>query len=142
MKTDSSVLSNNHYILTFGYGNRKNYEMFLCYLQKYDVKCVVDVRISPRAWTRRWYGEQIKELCFSNNIKYISTTSLGNISGKENWIPPNQEEADAALNKVAEIAQGGTILLLCAEMDHHRCHRVDVANELEKLVSLPVKHLD
>lgn len=129
-------------ILTFGYGNRKNYEVFQDYLQNYDVKCVVDVRESPRAWSRRWYGDRIQSLCNSNNIKYISKTALGNISGKANWIPPNQEEAEQALSEVAEIARKGTILLLCAEMNHERCHRTEVANHLEELVSIPVKHLE
>lgn len=137
-----SDISQDKYILTFGYGNRKNYDLFLEYLQTFDVKYVIDVRISPRAWSRRWYGEQIKKLCLSKNIKYLSTTSLGNTSGKENWIPPNKEEAIASLHEVAEMARMGTVLLLCAEMNPHRCHRVDVANRLGKLVSLPVQHLE
>lgn len=137
-----SDITQGKYILTFGYGNRKNYDLFLEYLQTFDVKCVIDVRISPRAWSRRWYGDQIKNLCLSKNIQYFSTTSLGNTSGKENWIPPNKEEAVASLHKVAEMARMGTVLLLCAEMNPHRCHRVDVANCLGKLVSLPVQHLE
>jgi uncharacterized protein (DUF488 family) len=132
----------NKYILTFGYGNRKNYDVFLDYLQTFNVICVVDVRISPRAWSRRWYREQIQNFCISHSIKYISKTSLGNTSGKENWIPPNPEEAEAALIEIAELARRGNILLLCAEMNSHRCHRVDVANHLGKLLSTPVKHLE
>jgi uncharacterized protein (DUF488 family) len=131
----------NNYILTFGYGNRKNYDMFLDYLQYFRVEFVIDVRERPRAWSRKWYGEQIKEFCNSNNIKYISQTALGNTSGKENWIPPNQEEAEAALIEIAELGKIGNILLLCAEMDSRRCHRVDVANRLGTLLSTPVKHL-
>lgn len=130
------------YILTFGYGNRKNYDRFLAYLQEFDVKWVVDVRISPRAWSRKWYGTQLENLCIFKNIQYISKTSLGNISGKENWVPPNIEQAEEALSEIAELAKMGTILLLCAEMKPCRCHRVDVANQLGKLVSRPVKHLE
>jgi uncharacterized protein (DUF488 family) len=132
----------NRYILTFGYGNRKDYEVFLEYLRNFHVKYVVDVRLSPRAWSRRWYGDQIQSFCSSKSIKYVAKTSLGNTSGTENWIPPNQEEAEAALNEIAEIARMGNILLLCAEINPHRCHRVDVANCLGKLVSIPVKHLE
>ncbi|HBW87912.1 MAG TPA: DUF488 domain-containing protein [Cyanobacteria bacterium UBA11149] len=139
---DLSVKLKVTQILTFGYGNRKNYDLFLEYLQIFDVKCVVDVRISPRAWSRRWYGEEIKKLCKSNNIEYISMTSLGNTSGEKNWIPLDREAAETALHEVAEITHRGTILLLCAEMNPNRCHRVDVANCIEKLVSLPVKHLE
>lgn len=132
----------NRYVLTFGYGNRKDYNLFVEYLQKFEVKCVVDVRISPRAWSRKWYREQVEDLCNSKQIKYISKVSLGNTSGKENWIPPNDKEADAALDEVAEIADRGNILLLCAEMNPQRCHRTDVANRISQLVSLPVKHLE
>ncbi len=86
--------------------------------------------------------KQIEFFCISKGIKYISKTSLGNTSGKENWIPPNKEEADIDLHEVAEIARMGNVLLLCAEMNPQRCHRVDVANCLGKLASVPVKHLE
>jgi uncharacterized protein (DUF488 family) len=132
----------NKYIFTFGYGNRKNYDVFLDYLRSFEVICVVDVRICPRAWSRRWYSEQLQSFCREQNIKYISKTALGNTSGKENWIPPNQEEAEAALIEIAKLAEMGNILLLCAEMNPHRCHRIDVANRLGKLLSTPVKHLE
>ena len=56
---NSADISKNRCILTFGYGNRKNYDLFLDYLQNFDVEYVVDVRMSPRAWSRRWYGEPI-----------------------------------------------------------------------------------
>ncbi len=134
--------ANNKYILTFGYGNRKNYDVFLDYLQSFNVMCVVDVRSSPRAWSRKWYREQIQSFCLSQSIKYLSKTALGNTSGKANWIPPNQEEAEAALIETAELGKIGNILLLCAEMDSSRCHRVDVANRLATLLCAPVKHLE
>jgi uncharacterized protein (DUF488 family) len=131
----------NHYILTFGYGNRQSYDEFLQYLQEMKVDVVIDVRINPRAWSRKWYKEQIEHFCLSKNIAYISQTALGNTSGKETWIPPNQEAADIALKEVAEIAQSQTILLLCAEMNPERCHRKVVADYLGKLSSNPVQHL-
>lgn len=42
-----------HTILTFGYGNRKNYDDLLDYIDKFDISCVIDVRLSPRAWSRK-----------------------------------------------------------------------------------------
>lgn len=139
---NSSCIEQCKYILTFGYGNRKNYDELLTYLQKFNVKCFVDVLISPRAWRRKWYADKINEFFCSNNIEYLSKPPLGNTSGKENWIPPDQDNAEIALREVAEIAQTGTVLLLCAEMDHHRCHRTDVANCLSKLVNTSVIHLE
>ncbi|MDJ0514987.1 MAG: DUF488 domain-containing protein [Trichodesmium sp. MO_231.B1] len=141
----SDNFSNKHlnkYILTFGYGNPKDYSEFLAYLENFDVKCVVDVRKSTRAWSRRWYGEKIENFCCSKNIQYISKVSLGNTSGNKNWVSPTPEKVNADLSEIAEIARQGNVLLLCAELDPNRCHRVEVANFLNELVSAKVKHLE
>ena len=132
----------SNYIFTFGYGNRKNYDVFLDYLKECDIKYVVDVRAITRAWSRQWYGEKIREFCELNKIKYISKTALGNTSGNRNWIPANQEAANKDLSEISEIAQKGNILILCAELDANRCHRTEVANSLGKLTAIPVKHLN
>ncbi|MEA5512611.1 DUF488 domain-containing protein [Nodularia sp. UHCC 0506] len=132
----------NRYILTFGYGNRKNYEEFLKYLEDFSVEYVVDVRKVTRAWSRQWYGEKINNFCHLNNIKYISKTKLGNTSGNKNWIPENPEAAKKELDEVAEIAKLGNILLLCAEKNASHCHRTEVANKLKELTAIPVKHLE
>jgi uncharacterized protein (DUF488 family) len=129
-------------ILTFGYGNRKNYDDFLTYLNLFNVKYVVDVRSSPRAWSRKWYGEEIKKLCDFQNIKYISSVALGNTSGNKNWIPPNIEEAVKALQEISEIAMLETTLLLCAEKLPSQCHRVEVAQQLQQLTNTPIQHLE
>ncbi|MFW6296235.1 MAG: DUF488 family protein, partial [Halothece sp.] len=126
-------------ILTFGYGNRKDYAILEEYLQQFSIKYVVDIRISPRAWSRRWYKDKIREFCLSKNVEYLSKTDLGNISGKENWIPPDRQKAEAELSNLAEIAHNDNILLLCAEMDSRRCHRTDVANCLENILELDAK---
>lgn len=133
--------SNKHFIFTFGYGNRKTYESLLEYIERYNISYLVDIRLSPRAWSRKWYGESIEKLCASQNIKYLSRVSLGNISGKSYWIPPQQDKADETLSEIAEILQAENVLLLCAEMDCSRCHRVDVAYKLQELSSAIIKHL-
>lgn len=129
-------------ILTFGYGNRSTYDEFLSYLKDFKVICVVDVRLNPRAWSRKWYGEIIETVCCTKNIKYISKVSLGNTSGNSTWVPPNYQEASVALQEISEIAKIGTILLLCAEKNSCRCHRVDIAQQLQKLVDRKIKHLE
>jgi uncharacterized protein (DUF488 family) len=128
-------------ILTFGYGNRKDYDIFLKYIDEFKIAYVVDIRLSPRAWTRRWYGDAIEKACQSKNIQYLSKPSLGNTSGRSNWIPPESSAASKTLCELAEILDNENILLLCAEMDYLRCHRVEVAKELEKLTNATVKHL-
>jgi uncharacterized protein (DUF488 family) len=129
------------YILTFGYGNRKDYEVFFDYLKSFDVTCVIDVRKNPRAWTRKWYGEQIEKACISKDVNYLSKSALGNTSGNKNWIPPDDAQASQALNEITDLATFGTVMLLCAEMDPSRCHRTEVAERLHDLVNVPIKHL-
>lgn len=133
--------SNKNFVLTFGYGNRKDHATFLEYLENFNVSCVVDVRLSPRAWSRKWYGDAIERLCVARNIRYISKGSLGNTSGSSHWIPPEEEDAEETLSEVAEMLEAGNILLLCAEMDSSRCHRVEVAHKLQELTNASVKHL-
>jgi len=129
-------------ILTFGYGNRKNYDLFLKYIDEFKVAYVVDVRLSPKAWTRKWYGDAIEKICQSVNIQYLAKPTLGNTSGRSNWIPPEPIAAAETLSELAKIlASNGNVLLLCAELDYSRCHRVEVAEELEKLTNAAVKHL-
>lgn len=138
-KTISSAC---HKILTFGYGNRKNYDQFWYYLQSHQVAYVIDVRLHPRAWSRRWYGDKISEFCQSKGIHYLSHPTLGNLSGKASWVPPNPEEARKTLGEIQELAREGTVLFLCAELDPKRCHRVEVAHRLCERIHHEVIHLD
>jgi uncharacterized protein (DUF488 family) len=139
--TQNSSLQ-NPCIFTFGYGNRKDYSLFSSYLETHQVRYVIDVRMSPRAWSRRWYGEQVKIFCESQDIQYISKTELGNTSGKKDWIPPDRQQADDALQEVAEIARKNAILLLCSEMNPQRCHRMEVSKSLSDLIKANIIHLE
>lgn len=141
LKMINSTLSEKKFILTFGYGNHKDYDAFLKYIDEFKVAYVVDVRLSPRAWTRKWYGAAIEKICTSNNIQYLAKASLGNTSGRSNWIPPEQAAADETLSELADIIDTGNVLLLCAELDYLRCHRVEVATKLQALTNASVKHL-
>ncbi|MEL6458407.1 MAG: DUF488 domain-containing protein [Cyanobacteria bacterium J06636_27] len=132
---------NKNYILTFGYGNRKDYQQLIEYFEQYKVLFLIDVRIRPRAWSRKWYGDAVEKLCISKGIKYISKSALGNTSGNEKWLPPSKIEAEKSLEEVAKCACHGTVLLMCAEKDWNRCHRTEVANELKKLVDSSIQHL-
>lgn len=134
-------VSQEKVILTFGYGNRKDYDAFLNYLREFNVNYVIDIRLSPRAWSRKWYGDALEKLCASSNIQYISRASLGNLSGCSHWVPPEHKKAEKALSEVAEMLEAGNVLLLCAEMDYSKCHRVEVASKLQDLTNALVRHL-
>jgi len=51
------------FILTFGYGNRSSYDSLLAYINEFEVDFLIDVREKPRAWSRKWYGDQLEKLC-------------------------------------------------------------------------------
>lgn len=132
---------NQPLILTFGYGNRPNYDTLLDYIKQFNVSILIDVREKPRAWSRKWYGDQIHKFCNEQGIDYISDTSLGNVSGTNRWISPNPDKANEVLQDIAKKTQSKTVLLLCAEMDYRRCHRVEVAEQLQQLIDQPIQHL-
>lgn len=140
MHTQTHTKTSEASIFTFGYGNRKDYSQFLEYLEKNHIDCVVDVRQKTTAWTRRWYGQQISDVCTEHGVDYCSEPALGNTSGSQHWIPPNREEAHLALKRLAEKLNSQKILLLCAELDHHRCHRTEVAEKLKKLTGSKIQH--
>ncbi|HEY9703830.1 MAG TPA: DUF488 domain-containing protein [Allocoleopsis sp.] len=131
----------NIFILTFGYGNRPNYDTLLEYCQKFNVSYLIDVREKPRAWSRKWYGTEIKKMCEQQGINYLSEIALGNISGTNHWISPQPEKVEQILQEIALKTQSKTVLLLCAEMDYNKCHRTEVAIELHKLTRHPIEHL-
>jgi uncharacterized protein (DUF488 family) len=128
-------------ILTFGYGNRSNYDALLKYIKEYKIDILIDVREKPRAWNRKWYGDQLEKLCGEQGIEYLSETTLGNVSGTIHWVSPHPEKVDRVLQEIAKESQSKTVLLLCAEMDYRRCHRVEVAKKLQELTHQPINHL-
>ncbi|MBR8828423.1 MAG: DUF488 domain-containing protein [Gomphosphaeria aponina SAG 52.96 = DSM 107014] len=131
-----------HFILTFGYGNRSNYDALSKYIRDFLVDCLIDVREKPRAWCRKWYGDQIEKFCHQQKIEYLSERALGNTSGTSHWVSPVPEEVEGVMKEIAVKLRSQTVLLLCAEMDHRRCHRLEIAEKLKELSNQPIKHLE
>ncbi|MEC4867776.1 MAG: DUF488 domain-containing protein, partial [Jaaginema sp. PMC 1078.18] len=74
-------------------------------------------------------------------IQYISKPCLGNISGNQHWISPDSNQATTDLLEISQLAKSQPVLLLCAEMDWHKCHRVEVAEKLGEMTNLAIGHL-
>ncbi|MEO0737114.1 MAG: DUF488 domain-containing protein [Cyanobacteria bacterium J06649_12] len=128
-------------VITFGYGNRKDYSVLEEVFDDFGVDILIDVRLKPRAWTRKWWGDQVKVFCEASNVKYMSLPALGNISGKAEWIPPNIEEAERSLEMVKLQAKSKTVLLMCAELDYKRCHRTEIAQRLSNSLDKEIHHV-
>lgn len=123
-------------LFTFGYGNRKNYEQLEAYIREHSIDVLVDVRIKPRAWTRKWWGDQVEKFCESQGVEYISARELGNTSGKANWIPENKEEAGMGVAVLVKTLEKKNVVLMCAELDFNRCHRTEVAETAQEVANV------
>jgi len=96
--------SSQSFILTFGYGNRSNYDALLNYIKEFKIDFLIDVREKPCAWSRRWYGDQLEKFCNQQGIQYFSEKTLGNISGTSHWVSPEPEKVDQVLQEIAKKA--------------------------------------
>jgi uncharacterized protein (DUF488 family) len=132
---------NKNLILTFGYGNRTNYIDLEDAISQHKVSILIDVRKKPRGWSAKWSAKSLSAFCESIGIDYLPQTALGNDSGKSNWIPPDKDKAEAALSEVSNISKQKNVLLLCAEKDWKRCHRVDVSEEIRSRTGNKVLHI-
>ncbi|WP_448574242.1 DUF488 family protein [Trichothermofontia sp.] len=128
-------------ILTFGYGNRTSYEELRLALDKYKVSFVIDVRKKPRGWSAIWSAQKLSDFCNSVGVKYLSKTALGNESGCSHWVPPDEKEAEIALNDISSLSKDYNVLLLCAEKDWVKCHRVEVSEKILKKTGNKVVHI-
>ena len=129
-------------ILTFGYGNRTNYDDLRLAFNKYDVSFLIDVRKKPRGWSAIWNASKLSDFCESVGVSYLSKTALGNDSGTHNWTPPDLQAAKIELDNVSELSTHHNILLLCAEKKWQRCHRVEVSEHIKNKTGNEVLHLD
>lgn len=128
-------------ILTFGYGNRTSYAELQSALKGHTVSYLIDVRKKPRGWSAIWGYQKLQDFCESIGITYISKRELGNDSGNSQWIPPDYEQAETALEDVSRIAEAHNILLLCAEKDWKRCHRTNISERLQSKTGNQVVHV-
>jgi uncharacterized protein (DUF488 family) len=127
-------------VVTFGYGNRKNHDDIIKVILDYQVTYLIDVRKKPKGWSSMWSASGLTNLCQQLGIQYWSKTELGNDSGNRSWIPPNAEKAEIALSEIQRLLPNNNILLLCAEKDPDRCHRVEVSERIKALCGGDLVH--
>ena len=131
-------------IFTFGYGNRRDYTELQDHLAENCITRLIDVRLKPRGWSPRWSAAQLQKFCSGIGVGYTWMTAFGNVSGTSEWIPPNYAALDEAYKK-AEFYFGegreGNVMLMCAELDHKKCHRTAVAEEFSQRFGGEIVHL-
>lgn len=129
-------------------------EALVSRLRLRDVVTVVDVRLNPISRKRGLSKTALRERLIGEGIGYEHLPALGNprdnregfgeLEGteareaREKFDELLEEPvAQAALDRVLELAEAGTVALLCFEQDETRCHRELVLSALRsRLVSV------
>ena len=118
-------------ILTWGYGNRSVDDLRRI-VEEQGIARVVDVRRSRRTGNPR---VRVNEL---EGIRgYLWWSFLGNTKGvpEGTWQPASEQGAHRGLVMLStHLRAGRKVLLMCAEADHQRCHRTEVARRLAAMV--------
>lgn len=114
---------------------------------------VVDIRLTPISRKKGFSKTRLREALEEAGVTYLHFRSLGN--PKDNraaFAHPGSNEAveaysrfrtevldtdegQVAVHELAELASGGTILVLCYEANHSECHRRLVIDEVRRLLA-------
>jgi len=133
---------------TLGYGNLQT-EAFHNAVP--DGAIIVDVRRAPACkWNQGYNKAELQRAFTLRGMLYISLPRLGNPYHTLKEFKEHaaelfaQRDINATLNMIVEwLKLGRTVVLLCAEKDHRRCHRDPIAAELATRISgLAVLHLE
>lgn len=95
---------------------------------------VVDVRAS-RPTRGVLCGQGLRHWLQQNWHEYLWLPLLGNPKKKLPWDPPSRVAAEAVMISLAtQVADGMTIVLMCACAKAESCHRTEVAEAIAELV--------
>ncbi|MFZ2410068.1 MAG: DUF488 domain-containing protein [Candidatus Methanoperedens sp.] len=117
---------------TVGYGGLSGANHLIAILKETNAELVVDVRLKPYCgWNKDFCGHALKDKLSGAGIDYFWTDDLGNITRDVRNIKLVNEKR--GLEKVLALVKTysyGTVVLLCAEADEKRCHRLYLKNKL------------
>ena len=117
---------------TIGYGGLAGANQLTTILKETNAELVVDVRLKPYCgWNKDFCGHALKNKLSGAGIDYFWTDDLGNITRDVRDIKLLNEKR--GLEKVLALVKTysyGTVVLLCAEADEKRCHRLYIKNKL------------
>ena len=127
-------------IFTIGYGGRKP-EEFVRLLTVHGIRTLVDVRLRPHRASMGIYvkaktpDKGIEKLLRPSGIAYISLTGLGNpFLDQDNWAERFrifiEEKGDELITPLRNVEP--PFCLMCAEKKPQDCHRLHIAEYLEK----------
>jgi uncharacterized protein (DUF488 family) len=128
-------------IFTIGYGGRK-FADFVAHLQQHGIALVVDVRRFPRSKAPEYKKESLEAKLPPFGISYIwMGDTLGGF--RRGGYPKYMETDDYrdGISKLLELAEQGTLVLMCKERTDAGCHRRYIAETLagKGLKTTPLK---
>ncbi len=121
---------------TIGYGGLSGANHLVKMLTEMNAELVVDVRLKPWcSWNKDFCALTLKNKLSGADMDYFWTEDLGNITRDVRDIKLLNEKR--GLEKVLALVKTysyGTVVLLCAEADETRCHRLYIKNKLVEAV--------
>jgi uncharacterized protein (DUF488 family) len=141
-------------IFTIGY-EKATLADFLASLRQAGVKSVLDVRDLPLSrrpgFSKRQLAAELEEAGIAyHHLKGLGTPKEGRVAARLRqrerfWAIVEEKMATPAaefdLQRAAELARERPSCLLCYEADHRQCHRLRVAEALEKRFGFEIRHL-
>jgi uncharacterized protein (DUF488 family) len=142
------------HVFTIGY-EKATLADFLASLRKAGVTLVLDVRDLPLSrrpgFSKRQLAAELEEAGIEYvHLKGLGTPKEGRVAARLRqherfWAIVEEKMATPAaefdLQRAAELAGEKPSCLLCYEADHRHCHRLRVAEALEKRFGFEVRHL-
>lgn len=141
-------------LFTIGY-ERSTLSDFVATLQMSGIDVLADIR--DRAQSRRpgFSKSALSEALSKANIQYVHFKELGDPKegreaarrgdfGEFRRVFSNvmaSEEANSAIQQIAEMLKDSSVCLMCYERDVKTCHRKIVSDNLKERTGTPVKHL-
>ena len=133
-------------IYTIGHSTRSQAE-FIELLRHYGVETLVDVRTVPRSrHNPQFNADELPDALAQVGIQYVHLTSLGGLRHGIGKASPNMGWRNSSfrgyadymqtqgfldgLEELRQLAQKGTLALMCAEAVPWRCHRSLIADAL------------
>ncbi len=121
---------------TIGYGGLRGANQLLSMLKEVGTELVVDVRLKPYCgWNKDFCGSALKDKLASAGVDYFWTADLGNLTRDvQNIKLSNEAQGIKKVLSLVNTHNYGTVVLLCAEADEKRCHRLYIKNKLVEAV--------
>jgi len=116
------------WIETIGYGGKRPHEFF-DELEKMNADVIVDVRWDP---FHAFLGVYTKPALEKRLNNYVWIPELGN---KVKTLPPVLVSEEVGVRKLMELTRHcERVVLLCAERDEKRCHRLYIKEMILRMV--------